>query len=127
MLGPLAGCGRAKPEPDEPSSKGEDAPIGAEPRPAADDRITAANFRRRDVLQSWQMAVSAPLPIRRPAIFAPGDLMSEGDVRPVKVQQRTSGGCWRALEGLADFAIVQSYLSTAARASASSTRCASSS
>jgi transposase len=26
---------------------------------------------------------------------------------------RTSGGCWRTLEGLADFAIVQSYLSTA--------------
>jgi len=36
-----------------------------------------ANFRRRDVLQSWQMAISAPLPIRdHPAIFAPGDLMS---------------------------------------------------
>jgi transposase len=27
---------------------------------------------------------------------------------------RTSGGCWRTLQGLADFAIVQSYLSTAA-------------
>jgi hypothetical protein len=25
---------------------------------------------------------------------------------------RTSGGCWRTLAGLADFAIVQSYLST---------------
>jgi hypothetical protein len=38
------------------------------------------------------------------------------DVRPVKAQQRTSGGCWRALEGRADFAIVQSYpLSTAAK------------
>src|SRR5271156_2814302 len=31
------------------------------------------------------------------------------------LQQRTSGGCWRTLEGLADFAIVQSYLSTAAK------------
>jgi transposase len=40
---------------------------------------------------------------------------AERDVRPVKVQQRTSGGCWRTLEGLADFAIVQSYLSTAAK------------
>jgi hypothetical protein len=28
---------------------------------------------------------------------------------------RTSGGCWRTLEGLADFAIVQSYMSTAAK------------
>ena len=40
---------------------------------------------------------------------------AERDVRPVKVQMRTSGGCWRTLHGLADFAIVQSYLSTAAK------------
>jgi len=39
---------------------------------------------------------------------------AERAVRPVKVQQRTSGGCWRTLTGLVDFAIVQSYLSTAA-------------
>ena len=38
---------------------------------------------------------------------------AERDVRPVKIQQRTSGGCWRTLAGLADFAVVQSYLSTA--------------
>ena len=40
---------------------------------------------------------------------------AERDIRPVKVQQRTSGGAWRTLQGLADFAIVQSYLSTAAK------------
>ena len=40
---------------------------------------------------------------------------AERDVRPVKVTQRTSGGCWRTLAGLADFAIVQSYLSTTAK------------
>ena len=40
---------------------------------------------------------------------------AERSVRPVKVQQRSSGGCWRTLEGLAEFAIVQSYLSTAAK------------
>jgi len=40
---------------------------------------------------------------------------AERGVRPVKVQQRTSGGCWRTLQGLADFAIVQSYLSTATK------------
>jgi transposase len=40
---------------------------------------------------------------------------AERDVRPVKVQMRTSGGCWRTLQGLADFATVQSYLSTAAK------------
>ena len=40
--------------------------------------------------------------------------VAERQIRPVKVQQRSSGGCWRTLQGLADFAIVQSYLSTAA-------------
>jgi len=40
---------------------------------------------------------------------------AERDVRPVKIQQRTSGGAWRTLQGLADFAIVQSYLSTATK------------
>jgi transposase len=40
---------------------------------------------------------------------------AERDIRPVKVQQRTSGGTWRTIIGLADFAIVQSYLSTAAK------------
>lgn len=40
---------------------------------------------------------------------------AERSVRPVKVQQRASGGCWRTLGGLADFAVVQSYLSTAAK------------
>jgi transposase len=40
---------------------------------------------------------------------------AERGIRPVKVQQRTSGGCWRTPQGLADFAVVQSYLSTAAK------------
>ena len=40
---------------------------------------------------------------------------SERDVRPAKIQQRTSGGCWRTLTGVADFAVVQSYLSTATK------------
>lgn len=37
---------------------------------------------------------------------------AERAVRPAKVQQRTSGGCWRTLQGLTDFAIVRSYLDT---------------
>lgn len=41
--------------------------------------------------------------------------VAERAVRPVKVQQRTSGGAWRTLQGLTDFAIVQSYLDTAAK------------
>jgi transposase len=40
---------------------------------------------------------------------------AERTIRPVKVQQRTSGGSWRTLDGLAEFALVQSYLSTAAK------------
>jgi transposase len=39
---------------------------------------------------------------------------AEREVRPVKVKQR-AGGCWRTLDGLADFAIIWSYLSTAAK------------
>jgi transposase len=35
--------------------------------------------------------------------------------RAVKVQQRTSGGAWRTLQGMVDFAVVQSYLSTATK------------
>src|SRR5271169_5099024 len=40
---------------------------------------------------------------------------AERTIRPAKVQQRSSGGCWRTIEGLAEFALVQSYLSTAAK------------
>jgi transposase len=34
-------------------------------------------------------------------------------LRPVKIQQRTSGGTWRTVQGLIDFAMVTSYLDTA--------------
>jgi transposase len=40
---------------------------------------------------------------------------AERTIRPAKVQQRSSGGCWRTIQGLADFALIQSYLSTAAK------------
>lgn len=40
---------------------------------------------------------------------------AERACRPVKIQQRTSGGAWRTLAGLTDFAIVQSYLDTATK------------
>jgi transposase len=41
--------------------------------------------------------------------------LPDRDIRPAKVQQRSSGGCWRTLQGLAEFAIVQSYRSTATK------------
>jgi transposase len=40
---------------------------------------------------------------------------AERDVRPVKVAQHAAGGTWRSLLGLADFAVVRSYLSTTAK------------
>jgi transposase len=40
---------------------------------------------------------------------------AERAIRPVKVQQRTSGGSWRTLQGLTDFALVHSYLDTATK------------
>jgi transposase len=40
---------------------------------------------------------------------------AERTIGPVKVQQRSSGGAWRTIEGLADFAVIQSYLSTATK------------
>ena len=36
-------------------------------------------------------------------------------IRPVKAQQCSSGGSWRTLTGLANFAVVASYLSTATK------------
>src|ERR1700716_2315563 len=41
--------------------------------------------------------------------------VAERSVQPVKIQQRTSGGCWRTLQGLTDFAVVRSYLDTATK------------
>ncbi len=40
---------------------------------------------------------------------------AERSIRPVKVQQRSSGGAWRTLTGLVDFAVVHSYLDTATK------------
>jgi transposase len=40
---------------------------------------------------------------------------AERDLRHAKLQQKASGGCWRTLLGLADYAIIRSYLSTAAK------------
>jgi len=48
-----------------------------------------------------------------PDIFSSNE--AERTIRPARVQQRSSGGCWRTLTGLAEFALAQSYLSTAAK------------
>jgi transposase len=40
---------------------------------------------------------------------------AEREIRPVKIHQRAQGGAWRTLTGLAEFAAVYSYLTTAAK------------
>jgi transposase len=69
-------------------------------------RTLTARFRRfEDMILRFATDLSVP--------FTNNE--AERSCRPVKIQQRTSGGCWRTLQGLTDFAIVQSYLDTATK------------
>lgn len=73
---------------------------------ATDVRALIRRFRRyENVILRFAADLTVPF----------SNNLAERDVRPVKVQQRVSGGCWRTLQGLADFAVVQSYLSTATK------------
>ena len=74
-------------------------------RPAARDAATLARrFRdHQDMILRFVVDLAVPFTNNQ----------AERDLRPVKIQQRTSGGTWRTLAGLADCAVVQSYLSTA--------------
>lgn len=79
---------------------------GRPSRLARDAATLARRFRdHEDVILRFTTNINVPLTNNQ----------SERDVRPVKVQQRASGGCWHTLAGLADFAIVASYLSTATK------------
>jgi transposase len=62
-------------------------------------------IRYEDMILRFATDLSAPF----------SNNLAERSVRPVKVQQRTSGGCWRTLQGLTDFAVVHSYLDTATK------------
>lgn len=69
-------------------------------------RTLITRFRRfEDMILRFAMDLSVPFT----------NNAAERAVRPVKIQQRTSGGCWRTLQGLVDFAVVQSYLDTATK------------
>lgn len=71
---------------------------------AAKARTLIERFRRyEDMILRFATDLSVP--------FTNNE--AERALRPVKVQQRTSGGAWRTVQGLADFAIVHSYLDTA--------------
>ena len=84
----------------------------------------AANLCLADRHREGRPPPRPPVPLLRghdPAVRRPprpGHLLNyeaERTIRPVKVKQRGSGGCWRTRTGLAEFALVQSYLSTAAK------------
>jgi hypothetical protein len=67
------------------------------------------------------MRVSTTVRARKDVLYGPHSPSArllagtESAIGPVKVQQRSSGGCWRTIDGLADFALIQSCLSTAAK------------
>ena len=74
---------------------------------AADARRLARRFRAcEDMILRF---------VTRPDLDTFSNNEAERTIRPVKVQMRSSGGCWRTLQGLAEFALVQSCLSTAAK------------
>jgi transposase len=69
-------------------------------------RTLIARFRRfEDMILRFATDLSVPFTNNQ----------AERSCRPVKVQQRTSGGAWRTLQGLTDFAILASYLDTATK------------
>jgi transposase len=77
------------------------------------DRRTAAAKRARTLARRFQDNEEIILQFATDLAVGFTNNQAERDVRPVKVQMRGSGGAWRTLAGRAEFAIVQSYLSTA--------------
>jgi transposase len=87
-------------------ARGDDDNQGKRGPLASDARTLSRRFRRfEDMILRFTTDLSVPFT----------NNTAERAVRPVKIQQRTSGGTWRTLQGLADFAIVQSYLDTATK------------
>jgi transposase len=83
---------------------GTDENRGRSTELAAKARTLITRFRRyEDMILRFATDLSVP--------FTNNE--AERALQPVKIQQRTSGGCWRTLQGLTDFAIVHSYLNTA--------------
>jgi len=87
-------------------AKGSTDNQGQRTRLADKARTLIARFRRyEDMILRFATDLTVP--------FTNNE--AERALRPVKIQQRTSGGCWRTLEGLTDFALAHSYLDTATK------------
>jgi transposase len=87
-------------------ARGDTDNQGERTKLAAKARTLISRFRRfEDMILRFATDLSVP--------FTNNE--AERSCRPAKVQQRTSGGAWRTLQGLTDFAIVQSYLDTATK------------
>jgi len=87
-------------------ARGDTDNLGQQTQLADKARTLIRRFRRyEDMILRFATDLSVP--------FTNNE--AERSCRPVKVQQRTSGGAWRTLQGLTDFAIVASYLDTATK------------
>lgn len=87
-------------------ARGDDENRGRRSPLARDARTLIGRMRRHeDMILRFVVDLAVPFT----------NNLAEEAARPVKVQQNTSGGAWRILTGLADFAVVQSYLSTATK------------
>lgn len=92
-------------------ARGRDDNQGKRGALAAEARTLIRRFRRyEDMILRFAVDLTVPFT----------NNVAERAVRPVKVQQRTSGGAWRTLAGLTDFAIVESYLDTAVKGAGTS-------
>lgn len=87
-------------------ARGRDDNLGQRDTLATEARTLIRRFHRfEDMILRFAVDLTVPFT----------NNVAERAVRPVKIQQRTSGGAWRTLSGLIDFAIVRSYLDTAAK------------
>jgi len=83
---------------------GRDENEGKATELAKDARTLIKRFRRfEDMILRFATDLTVPLTNNE----------AERTLRPVKIQQRTSGGTWRTVQGLIDFAMITSYLDTA--------------
>jgi transposase len=87
-------------------AKGDDDNTGQSGALACKARALIHRFRRyEDMILRFTTDLSVPFT----------NNAAERACRPIKLAQRTAGGAWRTLQGLTDFAIVHSYLDTAAK------------